>query len=187
MGRQARRFVVAAALAALIAVITGRIEAQELSPPVIAVIAYEDILLKSVATRAIQEQLKARRTTYEAELTAKKKEIQDASQELTRQRAILSPEAFREKQRQLEARVVEIQRYEEILRRQLVKAYTEAIGEVRKEMEIIIAELAEERGFTLALPRSQVVYTSDAFVLSEEVSSRLDRRLPHVEVQFSEN
>lgn len=156
--------------------------AQQLPETVAAVIDYQRILREAEAARSIREQIEARRKAYQDEISAEEQRLKEADEEFAKQRSILSPEALAEKRRDFEKEVVDVQRLVQERRRELDRASAAALNEVKEVLIEIVTEIAEERGFNLVLPSSEVLFFARKIDLTEEVLTKLDQRLPEVEV-----
>lgn len=177
----------ATALAVAVAAAVPPAAAQEVPSARIAIIDYQRLLQESSAAQDIREQLDERRQVYQDEITQQEQELRAADQELARQRAILSPEAFAQKRREFEARVAEVQRQVQARKRELDQAYDTGLKEVQRELVGIIADLSDARDFNLVLSRQQIVFADNALNISDEVLALLNQRLPTVEVPLSQN
>lgn len=156
--------------------------AQQLPPTVAAVIDYQRILREASAARSIREQIEQRRSAYQDEISEEEQRLQEADQAFAKQRSLLTPEALAERRREFEQEVVEVQRLVQERRRELDRASSLALNEVKKELIEIVTGIAEERGFNLVLPSSEVLFFARQIDLTEEVLAQLDARLPQVQV-----
>ena len=95
---------------------------------------------------------------------------------------MLSNEAFAEKRRAFEQEVAEVQRLVQERRRELDSMAAAALNEVKEALIEIVTSIAEERGFNLVLPSSEVLFFSRSLDLTEEVLAKLDARLPQVQL-----
>ena len=154
--------------------------AQKLPTTVAAVIDYQRILRDAAAARSIREQIEARRKVYQEEISKEEQRLHEADKEFARQRSVLSPEAFAEKRREFEEDVAEVQRMVQERRRELDRMSAAALNEVKEALIEIVTSIAEERGFNLVLPSSEVLFFSRSLDLTEEVLAKLDARLPQV-------
>jgi outer membrane protein len=78
--------------------------------------------------------------------------------------------------------VVEVQRLVQERRRALDQASAAALDQVKQVLIEIVTGMAEERGFNLVLPSSEVLFFARRIDLTEEVLAELDSKLPAVEV-----
>ncbi len=177
-----RRFLLRLLAAAGVLAAVRGLAAEPLPPAVVAVVNYQRLLREAKAARQIREEIEARRRRYQEEIKAKEQALLEKEREITRQRSLLSPEAFAKKRREFEREAAAVQREVQERRRQLDAASASAYAEVRNAIIEVVGELAEERGFNLVLPSTAVLLFSPRLDLTEEVLAGIDARLPRVEV-----
>ena len=101
---------------------------------------------------------------------------------MTRQRTILSPDAFAEKRRIFEEKVVGVQRLVQQRQRDLDASRNRAMAEVNKAYTEIVAKFATERNLAVILRKVQTVFTIGNLDVTQEVLSRLNKQLPTVKI-----
>ena len=182
--RIARQLVAALLLAFAVAAFGGPSEgrAQQLPPTVAAVIDYQRVLREAAAARSIREQIEVRRKAYQEEISREEQRLHEADKAFAKQRSVLTPEAFAEKRREFEQEIAEVQRLVQERRRALDQASAEALNEVKTALIEVVTSIADERGFNLVLPSSEVLFFSRRIDVTEEVLAKLDARLPDVRV-----
>lgn len=158
------------------------VEAQKLPATVAAVIDYQRILREAAAAKSIRAQIEARRQAYQEEISKEEQRLHEADKAFAKQRSVLSNEAFAEKRRDFEQEVAEVQRLVQERRRELDNMAAAALNEVKAALIEIVTSIAEERGFNLVLPSSEVLFFSRSLDLTEEVLAKLDDRLPQVQL-----
>jgi outer membrane protein len=156
--------------------------AQKLPPAVAAVIDYQRILRDAAAARSIRDQIEARRKTYQEEISKEEQRLHEVDKEFAKQRSVLSPDDFAEKRREFEQDVAEVQRKVQERRRELDRLSAAALNEVKEALIAIVTSIADERGFNLVLPSSEVLFFARSLDLTEEVLAKLDARLPQVQL-----
>jgi Skp family chaperone for outer membrane proteins len=156
--------------------------AQQLPPAVAAVIDYQRILRDAAAARSIREQIESRRKDYQDEISKQEHRLYEADKAFAKQRSLLTPEAFADKRRAFEEDVSEVQRLVQERRRELDRVAEVALNEVKIALIEIVTGIAEERGFNLVLPSSEVLFFARKIDLTEEVLAKLDAMLPDVTV-----
>jgi Skp family chaperone for outer membrane proteins len=184
------RFALCKSLALIVLVALGWLQpwqehgaiAQKLPPTVAAVIDYQRILREAAAARSIRDQIEARRKSYQEEISKEEQRLHEADKAFAEQRPVLSPEAFAEKRRDFEQEVAQVQRLVQERRRELDRLSAAALNEVKGALIEIVTSIAEERGFNLVLPSSEVLFFARALDLTEEVLGKLDARLPQVQL-----
>jgi Skp family chaperone for outer membrane proteins len=178
------RLLVGASLAAALAT-AGPIDeaqAQKLPPTVAAVIDYQRILREAAAARSIRGQIEVRRKAYQEEISKEEQRLHEADKEFAKQRSLLTAEAFTEKRREFEQDVAEVQRLVQERRRELDNVAAVALNQVKEALIEVVTSIADERGFNLVLPSSEVLFFARRIDLTEEVLAKLDGRLPDVRV-----
>src|SRR5215218_1964010 len=83
---------------------------QKLPPAVAAVIDYQRVLRDSKAAQSIRDQVEARRKLFQDQISKEEQRLTDAEKEMTKQRAVLSAEAFSNKREDFQKKVTEVQR-----------------------------------------------------------------------------
>ena len=156
-------------------------EILEVQIPV-AIIDVQVILVDAKAVKNIREQITKFGTQFEEEIEKERNEIRTANQELARQRAILSPEAFAEKRRKFEQRVVKVQRLVQQRQRELDKSRNEAMIVLNKAYTEIVWKIANELNLAVILRKNQTAYAIPSLEITRKVLTLLDEKLPTVKV-----
>lgn len=160
--------------------------AQQIPAATVAVVDFQRILRESTAAVSIRAQIEKQRAAYQQKITAQEQDLRQANEELSRQRTILSAEAFAQKRTDFDARVSDVQRQVQARKRQLEEASALGLKEVEKALAVIIADLAKTRGFNMVLARRQIMFADRALNISDEVLTRLNERLPNVKVPLAQ-
>ena len=162
-------------------------EAARMAPATIGVIDSQFILVSSEASQGIRTQIELIRDLYSAEISQLEDGLRTQEQEVTRQRAILAPEAFAERLAAFEGEVDRVQRLVEERNRQIDQAFNQAMSQVRDVLLQVVVELSEARGFNLLLEQNDVLYAVPQLDLTDEVIVRLNELLPNVEVPIPDD
>lgn len=149
-----------------------------------AVVNVQQIMKDSSAAQAARQQLQAKQKEFQDQLSAKEKELQKEDQELAKQRSLMDQEAFKQKIQAFQQKAAGVQKEVQEKRKTFTKAYEDAISQLHGKVTGIIADLAKEKGFKLAVPTSQILYADPALDISAEVLSRLNKQMPTLTVKF---
>jgi outer membrane protein len=163
------------------------LRAQELAPPVLAIIDVQKVRRNSTAVKALSKRIAKQKTQHQDELREQERSLRKADQELTRQRSILSPEAYAKKRGELERRVSTLQREAQNRKRGLDKVFAQGMAKVQAELNKVATEIAEEWGLDLILSKTTVVLVRPKFELTEEAVRRLNARLPDLPAAQPQN
>ena len=154
--------------------------AQEPNSPVFAIIDVQRVLRESTAVKSLSRDIEERKGRYQGELRKKEETLRKADRELTRQRSILSAEAYAQKRGELERKVATLQRAARKRKRGLDQLFARGMSKVQNELAEIAKEIAEERGLDLILSKATVVIVKPEFEITKEAMNRLNTRLPEV-------
>tara|TARA_B100000242_G_scaffold277480_1_gene234175 strand:+ start:373 stop:951 length:579 start_codon:yes stop_codon:yes gene_type:complete len=147
-----------------------------------AIINIQKVLRLTLATKAIKPQLNKIRDQMQKKVQDREKALKAENLSLQEQRAILSPEAFRQRRLDFQAKVAALESDVRSFRKRLDAAGRAAMGQVKKSFSSVAADLAAERKLQLILPRAAAIYVDPAFDITDEVLKRLNKKLPTVEV-----
>ena|SRR3990170_3504883 len=179
-----------AVLAAAILVLTAvaaevrpaaAVELNEI-PLVVAVLDVQQIMRESKAAAGIQAEIQRQRAAYQAELAQQENALLAADQDLASQRATLSQEQYKLKRQGLDEQAMQLRRNVQGRKDELEDLFNNSINEVRQALAQVVAEIAQEKGITLVLSKSQVVLSANGFDITADALSKLDARLPSVAV-----
>jgi Skp family chaperone for outer membrane proteins len=160
-----RKYVLFVALIGGLTASAGQAIAQKKVPTgnvKFAVVNFQKIFRDSAATRSIAPQIEKLKKSFETQFIDIRKKLQQAEKDLQGQRAILSPEAYAEKQEAFKNQVNGVQRNVQTVQRM--------IGRAEKSLDLIF-------------PRSGLIHVDARYDISNEVLKRLDKKLPFVKVK----
>lgn len=152
----------------------------------IAVVNIQQIMKDSTAAQNVREQLEGKQKAFQSDISKKQEALQKEDQELGKQRSVLSKSAFEEKATKFRAKATEVQKEVQSKKALLDNAFERALNEIQKATVDIISDLAKEKGFSVAIPTSQTLFADTKLDISTEVLTRLNQKLPKLEVKFDE-
>ena len=154
--------------------------------PSIGIVDVQKVLRESQASRSLRPQVDKLRKNYHSSVRKRESELRKASQELQRQRTILSPQAFAKRRSAYEEKARKAQVDFQQRKRQLDSAYGAAMRAIQKSMVVVAAKVAEERNFDVVLPKSLVLLADQKLDITGEILRRIDKSLPSVELTLTE-
>jgi outer membrane protein len=152
--------------------------------PMIAVVNIQQVMKDSTAAKSINSQLEAKQKSFQAELTKRDEDLQKEEKELAGQKGVLSKDAFEEKTKTFRKKVADVQKDVQTKKIMLDNGYARALSEIQKAVADIVADLAKEKGFSVAIPTSQLLYGDSKLDISSDVLDRLNKKLSKVDVKF---
>lgn len=153
---------------------------------VILVVDVPAILSRSKAAKDIKQQLEDQRKEYQEQIAKREEELKGAQQEIEKQRTILSPEAFEQKQKEFRQQLAEVQKGVQQRKAALESAFTSSMNDLRKNVVAVVAKIAKEDSATLVLSNQQVVLVDTALDITDRVLKDLDEKMPSAKITVPE-
>ena len=158
--------------------------AQPAAQPIIAVINVQKVFREAAAIQSIRSQIDKQVATYKKEITRQETELRAKQQELSRQKTLLDPEAYRERRGEVDRLLGRLERYSQNRKRVVERAFATARTTVSQTLREIVNEFAKEKGFNMVFRKSQFLFVSPQYVVTQEIIKRLDAKLPTVKVEL---
>ncbi len=165
-------------LLALVAPLT--VSAQER----IAVMDLGRVLVDSPAMQDIDKQLKAKDDALRADAKAKQTSFGERQTTLNQQRAILPPEQFSQKQRELATEMREYESEFKAKLRQLAASRNLAISKIEDKMEPIVKKVVNEVGASVLVEKKQVIFAAKELNITARVSQLLNQSLKSMKLEM---
>ncbi len=151
----------------------------------IAVIDVQRILQESRAARSVQKQLETQRAKFQAEISGREKELNDADNELKELRNTNKDgDAVTEKEQQLRQRFMEMERDVQTKRHALDEGFTKSMGVVRDNLLGVVDSLAQAKGLQAVLLKQQALWYEPTLDITDEVLTRLNAKITDVPVKI---
>ena len=154
------------------------------APPasVIGVIGLPEVMRASLAAQNADRIIGERREKLNEDAQKEQLVWRDMQQALDRDRAKLTLDQIRARERELRDRITAAQRSFRDRNRIIQEAAQFAINQVQSSLIGVIRQVADSRGMNLVLHRTQVALNVNEFDISEKVAEELNRILPTVSV-----
>mgnify|MGYP000462889926 CR=1 FL=1 len=151
------------------------LQAQEAQK--IAVLDLGNIYLNSLAMQNLEEQLKSAEAKIRADMKAKEAAFREEKQTLEQQRAILAPEQFKVKVKELTAKGLKYRNDFQGKIRQLAESRSASIREIETLLEPIVSDVANSVGATMIIEKQKILFGTKKLNISEEVTKRLNAKV----------
>ena len=149
----------------------------------IAVIDIDGIHRNAAAAKNIRTQIENFRKNFQNDFRKEDEALRQASQDLAKQRTILSADAFNEERRKFEARLAEAQRVAQAQRQELDRVANIAVTEMQKVLDDVITKIVVDGQITLLYRKEHMVFVHKAFDITDIVLAQLDKQIQTVKVQ----
>jgi Skp family chaperone for outer membrane proteins len=176
----------AAACAAMLAlgVSATSVEAQQAAkPPVILILDQAQVIAQSKAGQSLGPQLQKLQEAANTELNTEVEKLNKEGEDLKKQKDLMAEEVWLEKAKQLTAKQNNLPALREVKVRELQIAEQQALAKIDEAMKPILKKIVDDRGVTLLLERSAVMYASVDTNITSQVISELDKALTSVKVE----
>ena len=178
MRGRSRAAAVAAAVVVLSALcwVPGPARAQAPQGGRVGYVDLQRILARSQAGIQAREQLEKEKVGMQKQLDGHKVELDKLRDEIEKKGQLLSADARRDKQDQLERKLRDAQRLAGDLEKELQKKEQNMGAKILRELEGVFTKVGKERGYALILERRQagVVYGAPEADVTEDVIKAFD-------------
>jgi outer membrane protein len=164
--------------------VAGQALAQQAASPVIVIADINQILRNAKAAKDVQVQLDKAMIDYTKVVTAQENGLQKMRDELERQRATLTPDAFAARARDFQEHFDTLDRSVQANRQAMQQSYNDAMTKVDNTALQIVADIATERKANLVLTHEAVLFETNGLDITAEVTKRLDAKLPSLAVNL---
>jgi len=148
--------------------------------PVIGVLGVPDIMRAASAAKQVEKIITERREKLNEDAQKEQGSWRDLQQSLATQRAGLSPDQIRTKERELQDRITNAQKQLRDRNRFIQEAAQVGLAQIERMLIGVIRQVAESRGMNLVLRREQVALNVNEFDITEAVVDQLNKVLPSV-------
>lgn len=151
--------------------------------PVILILDQAQVIAQSKAGMSMSTQLKALQDSANTELNAEVEKINKETEDLKKQKDLMAEDVWMEKAKQLSVKQNNLPALREVKVRELSISEQQALGKINDAMMPILKKIVEDRGATVMLDRSAVMYASVDTNITAEVIAELDKVLSTVKVE----
>ena len=149
------------------------------TPPaaVIGVLGIPDIMRASSAAQQIEKVIGERREKLNEDAQKEQAAWRDLQQQLASQRANLSADQIRARERELQERITNAQKSFRDRNRIIQEAAQYGLAQIERMLVSVIRQVSESRGMNLVLHRQQVALNVNEFDITEPVVEQLNKVL----------
>ena len=152
------------------------------TPPaaIVGVLSVQDVLRSSTAFQAADKEFLARRQKLNEDAQKEQVALRDLGQTLANDRAKLTPEQIRAREKELQDRITESRRTFGDRNRIIQEASQYVMAQIDRAVEMVTQQVAISRGINLVLNRAQMLGTTSDFDMTTAVVEDLNKVLPKV-------
>lgn len=159
------------------AVVIGLAGGVEAAATRIGYVDVQKVLVRSVAGMAAREQLEREAAPMRKDLDTRRTEIEKLREELEKKGLVLSADAKREKEENLQRRVRDFRRVAEDLEKELQRKEQVLTQRILQEVTTLIERVGKERGYLLIVEKRSagVIYGDAEADVTEEIIKLYDQ------------
>lgn len=146
--------------------------------PVIILVDSQLVTQQCLAGQAIRNQHDQYRQSVQTDLETDHRALKQKEDELVREKAVLSHEAWQAKARDFEQRVIDYNQRVARSNLAIERAYGVAMSELWRDFTAVSAEIAKEEGANVVLPIQQAVYMDPRMDQTQAVIERMNKKFP---------
>jgi Skp family chaperone for outer membrane proteins len=153
-------------------------------PPaaVVGVLGVPDVMRVSSAAQQVDKVIGERRQKLNEDAQKEQTAWRDLQQSLATQRASLSPDQIRARERELQERITNAQRQFRDRNKIIQEAAQVAMGQIERVLIAVIRQVAESHGMNLVLHRTQVALNINEFDITDQVADQFNKLMPTVTI-----
>ena len=157
---------------------------KEAPPPqaVIGVLSVPEVMQKSTAAEGVQQIIQQRRAKLAAEAQVDQQGWEQEQAKITAARSKLTDAQLEAKEKALQDQIAAAQTDFRARDQAIQNSAQAALGQIESVLIAVIRQVSEARGMNLVLHREQVALNINAFDITTEVATQLNRLLPAVQV-----
>ena len=154
------------------------------TPPsaVVGVLGVPEIMRAATAAQQVERVIGERRDRLNQDAQKEQSAWRDMQTALSQQRASLSPEQVRAKERELQERITKAQQDLRDRNRIIQETAQYLLGQIERTLIGVIRQVAESRGMNLVLHRAQVALNVNEFDLTDQVVEQMNKVMPTITI-----
>ena len=154
------------------------------TPPaaVIGVLGIPEIMHGVNAAQTVEKVIGERREKLNEDAQKEQAAWRDLQQQLSAQRASLSADQVRTKERELQDRITNAQKSFRDRNRIIQEAAQYALGQIERNLIGVIRQVSESHGMNLVLHRQQVALNINEFDITDQVIAQMNKVMPSVSI-----
>lgn len=159
--------------------------AQQFEKARIAVVDMQQIMNELAVVKDVNAQLKQLEDKALAELDAEEARLKEERAQIERQKLLVTPEAYTEKQAAFNRKIAEYRAKTNDRAMQIQRTRVNSLNKVREQMLPLMRDIVNEYGATVVLDMSEVLFAEKPLNLTEVVIERLNKRLSKIKVELA--
>lgn len=149
-----------------------------------ATVDIERVFNECKAGKNIEDALKKRQDSEDTNLRKTHEALLKESEDLKKQQAALSADAFEKKRKVYEGKVAEFQLNVQKSREVFENGKNDALGKLNEKIIEIAKSICNKKSIKLLVLKAAVLYSDSSLDITDEILKELDKQLSKLEVKF---
>jgi Skp family chaperone for outer membrane proteins len=149
-----------------------------------AILDHDYIMQEALAARQARLEIDKQRTAFQEEIKQQEQKLREWEKNLIDSQQTLTEEEYARKRHAFEEGVSEAHKAVAERRTQLEESFNHARETIVDAILKIVADISREQGYDVVFPRSIVFYANEAYDITDEVLTRLNKTLPSVSIEI---
>jgi len=146
------------------------------SPTRVALLNMQEAIKNVKDGKKAEDTLRKEWDDRQKKLQAEGKKIQDSMEELRKQGMVMDEKSRRQKEEAIQGQIMQLREAEARNQAEFQKRDQEISKPIIEKMRGIVAQLSKEKGYTLVIDGSNVIYAQDQDDITAEVIKRYDAK-----------
>ena len=154
------------------------------SPPaaVIGVLGVPEIMRAAAASQQVEKVIGERREKLNEDAQKEQATWRDLQQQLASQRASLTADQVRTRERELQERITNAQKSFRDRNRIIQETAQYSLSQIERTLIGVIRQVAESRGMNLVMHRAQVALNVNEFDITDQVTQQMNKVMPSINI-----
>ena len=141
----------------------------------VAVLGYEEALLKSNAASSFRDALKKELLGEEKRVLELEKQAKSLREKIQKNGATMTQDVLKQSQLQFQKAFEEYQRSGQALQQKAAERQQEFINEMRPKIDKIIKKMIDDQGYDVVIAKKATVYVAKSFDITASVIQQLNK------------
>ena len=150
--------------------------------PVIGVLGVPEIMRAATASQQVEKTITERREKLQADAQKGQAAWHDMQQQLSTDRATMTPDQVRTKERELQERITADQKSWRDRNRIIQETAQYSLNQIERTLIAVIRQVAESRGMNLVLHRAQVALNVNELDITDQVTQQMNKVMPSITI-----
>lgn len=142
----------------------------------VALVNIQEAIRSTADGKKAEATLRKEMEDMQKKMQAEGKKVQEAMEDLRKQGMVMDEKSRREKEEAIQGQILKLREQEAKNSAKFQERDQEISGPIIKKLRDIVAQIAKEKGYTLAIDGSNVIYALDQDDITAEVVKRYDAK-----------